>query len=89
MLIPDPRIRILIFYPSRIPDTWVKKAQDPRIRIRNTECEYKYTNRYQYNDEYLLSFLTETHSFYFYSLNNCVMKTYTYFGPPIQLAKTN
>jgi hypothetical protein len=32
-----PRIRILIFYPSRIPDPGVKKARDSRIRIRNTE----------------------------------------------------
>jgi hypothetical protein len=34
------RIRILIFSPSRIPDPEVKKAQDPRsrIRIRNTGC---------------------------------------------------
>jgi hypothetical protein len=32
------RIRMLTFYPSRIPDPRVKKALDPgyRIRIRNT-----------------------------------------------------
>jgi hypothetical protein len=32
------RIRMLTFYPSRIPDPGVKKAPDPRswIRIRNT-----------------------------------------------------
>jgi hypothetical protein len=32
------RIRIVTFYPSRIPDAWVQKAPDPesRIRIRNT-----------------------------------------------------
>jgi hypothetical protein len=32
------RIRILTFYPSRIPDPGVKRAQDPgsRFRIRNT-----------------------------------------------------
>jgi hypothetical protein len=29
-------IRILIFYPSRISDPGVKKAPDPRSRIRNT-----------------------------------------------------
>ncbi len=30
------RIRILIFYPSRMPDPGVKKAPDPESRIRNT-----------------------------------------------------
>jgi hypothetical protein len=30
------RIRILIFYSSRIPDPGVKKAPDPGSRIRNT-----------------------------------------------------
>jgi hypothetical protein len=32
------RIRMLTFYPSRIPDPGVKKASDPgfRIQIRNT-----------------------------------------------------
>jgi hypothetical protein len=38
---PGSRIRMLTFYPSRIPDPGVKKAPDPgpgsRIRIRNTE----------------------------------------------------
>jgi hypothetical protein len=35
---PGSRIRMLTFYPSRIPDPGVKKAPDPgsRIRIRNT-----------------------------------------------------
>jgi hypothetical protein len=32
------RIRILTFYPSRIPDPGVKKAPDPGSRIRNTDC---------------------------------------------------
>jgi hypothetical protein len=38
---PGSRIRILTFYPSRIPDPGVKKAPDPgsRIRIRNTVVE--------------------------------------------------
>jgi hypothetical protein len=30
------RIRILIFYPSRIPDPKVKKAPDPDTQICNT-----------------------------------------------------
>ncbi len=29
MFIPDPGSRMLTFYPSRIPDTGVKKAPDP------------------------------------------------------------
>jgi hypothetical protein len=35
---PGSRIRMLTFYPSRIPDPGVKKAPEPgsRIRIRNT-----------------------------------------------------
>ncbi len=33
---PRSRIRILTFYPSRIPDPGVKKAPDPGSRIRNT-----------------------------------------------------
>ncbi len=33
---PGSRIRILIFYPSRIPDPGVKKAPDPGSWIRNT-----------------------------------------------------
>jgi hypothetical protein len=35
---PGSWIRMLTFYPSRIPDPGVKKAPDPgsRIRIRNT-----------------------------------------------------
>jgi hypothetical protein len=32
----SPLIRILIFYPSQIPDPGVKKAPDPGSRIRNT-----------------------------------------------------
>ncbi len=32
---PESRIRILIFYPSRIPDPEVKKAPDPGSQIRN------------------------------------------------------
>jgi hypothetical protein len=50
---PGSRIRMLTFYPSRIPDPVVKKAPDPasRIRIRNTVsanpvfyriCRYRY-----------------------------------------------
>jgi hypothetical protein len=31
-----PRIRMLIFYPSRFPDPGVKKAPDLGSRIRNT-----------------------------------------------------
>jgi hypothetical protein len=31
------RIRIMTFYPSRIPDPGVKKAPDPGSRIRNTD----------------------------------------------------
>jgi hypothetical protein len=42
---PGSRIRMLTFYPSRIPDPGVKKAPDPGSRIRNTEIK---TGNYQY-----------------------------------------
>jgi hypothetical protein len=38
---PGSRIRMLTFYPSRIPDPGVKKAPDLGSRIRNTAC-YRY-----------------------------------------------
>jgi hypothetical protein len=39
MFIPDPRILILISYPSRTPVPGVKKAPDSRIRIRNSDFQ--------------------------------------------------
>jgi hypothetical protein len=48
------RIRILIFYPSRIPDPGVKKARDPGswIQIRNTafgaSSRFRFIVRYQF-----------------------------------------
>jgi hypothetical protein len=41
------RIRMLTFYPSRIPDPGVKKAPDPgsQIRIRNTDKKSKRSHK--------------------------------------------
>jgi hypothetical protein len=40
---PGSRIRILIFYPSRIPDLGVKKALNPGSRIPDPDLQHSET----------------------------------------------
>ncbi len=49
---PGSRIRMLTFYPSRIPDPGVKKAPDPgsRIRIRNTVSKGRNNRDFSFRD---------------------------------------